>query len=243
MTFYHKGRLPPVPEGVHQLRIEKREGGEGVRLWVDTLAGLLGLVDMGVVELHPWAATVDNYELADQLVFDLDPGSGVAWGLVIETALALRERLEAEGLPSWPKLTGGKGLHVMAPLKTRMTHDAAHVYAKGLAQRLAATDRDRYVMVADPARRAGHIFIDYLRKGRGTTAIGTYSPRARPGFPIAAPVTWGQVENGVRPDAFTMARPQRAPAAKKIAIAHERLRTQRRCQAPEAESRGGKNRR
>lgn len=80
MTFYHKGRLPRVPESVHQLRIEKREGGEGVRLWVDNLPGLLGLVDMGVVELHPWAATVDNYEHVDQLVFSR-PGARRRVGL------------------------------------------------------------------------------------------------------------------------------------------------------------------
>jgi len=205
-TFYHKGRLPPVPESVHQLRIEKREGGEGVRLWVDDLAGLLGLVEIGAIELHPWAATVDDYEHADQLVFDLDPGEGVPWDFMIQTALALRELLEAEGLASWPKATGGKGLHLMVPLAKRMTHDAAHAYAKRLARHFAATD-ERLITVADPAKRGGRIFIDYLRNGRGTTAVGTYSPRARPGFPVAAPLTWRQVENGVSPQAYAMERP------------------------------------
>jgi bifunctional non-homologous end joining protein LigD len=206
-TFYHKGRLPPVPESVHQLHIEKREGGQGVRLWVDDLAGLLGLVEIGTVEVHPWAATVDDYEHADQLVFDLDPGDGVPWEFMIETALAMRGLLEADGLGSWPKTTGGKGLHVVAPLPRRRTHDAAHAYAKRIAQRLAASDPEHYVTLADPAKRAGRIFIDYLRNGRGTTAVGTYSPRARTGFPIAAPVTWQQVENGIRPDAYTLERP------------------------------------
>jgi len=206
-TFYHKGPLPPLPEGVHQLRIEKREGGQGVRLWVDDLSGLLGLVEIGVVEIHPSAATVDDYERADDLVFDLDPGDGVAWEFLVETALRLRDMLEAEGLVSWPKLTGGKGLHVMVPLTRPMTHDAAHVRSKRIAQCLAATASQRYITVADPAMRCGRIFIDYLRNGRGTTAVGTYSPRARPGFPIAAPATWRQVERGVRPDAYSMQRP------------------------------------
>ena len=206
-TFYHKGRLPSVPESVHQLRIEKREGGEGVRLWVDDLAGLLGLVEIGAIELHPWAATVDDYEHADQLVFDLDPGEGVPWDFMIQTALALRELLEAEGLASWPKATGGKGLHLMVPLAKRMTHDAAHAYAKRLARHFAATD-ERLITVADPAKRGGRIFI-YLRNGRGTTAVGTYSPRARPGFPVAAPLTWRQVEDGVSPQAYAMERPFR----------------------------------
>jgi bifunctional non-homologous end joining protein LigD len=205
--FYHKGPLPPLPEGVHQLRIEKREGGEGVRVWVDSLAGLLGLVEMGVVEVHPWAATVDDIEHADMLVFDLDPGAGVGWGFVVETALHMRKLLADEGLETWPKITGGKGLHVMAPLARKLTHDAAHVYARRLAQRLAATDRERYVTSAALAQRPGHLFIDYLRNGRGTTAVGAYSPRTREGFPIAAPVSWRQVERGMRPDALTMEHP------------------------------------
>jgi bifunctional non-homologous end joining protein LigD len=97
----------------------------------------------------------------------------------------------------------------MAPLPKRMPHNAAHAYAKRIAQRLAATDTERYVTVADPAKRAGRIFIDYLRNGRGTTAVGAYSPRARPGFPIAAPVTWRQVEAGIHPGAYILARPFR----------------------------------
>jgi bifunctional non-homologous end joining protein LigD len=212
-TFYHKGSLPPIPDAVHQLRIEKREGGEGVRVWVDSLAGFLGLVEMDVVEVHPWAATVDDVERADVLVFDLDPGDGVAWDFVIETAFRMRDLLEREGLKPWPKLTGGKGLHLMAPLAGKLTHDAAHDYARRLAQRLARTDPDRYVTSASLARRPGRLFIDYLRNGRGTTAVGAYSPRARDGFPVAAPVTWKQMEAGIEPDAFTRPGRQKRAAA------------------------------
>jgi bifunctional non-homologous end joining protein LigD len=203
-TFYHMGKLPPVPDTVHNLTIEKREGGEGTRLWVDDLVGLLGLVEIGAVELHPWNARIDDIERPDMLVFDLDPGEGVAWELVIDTALRLRRMLKAEGLEPWPKLTGGKGLHLMAPLDLMMDHDQARAYAKRIAQRLAATAPDRYTVAAAPDRRAGRIFIDYLRNGRGTTAIGAWSARARLGFPVAAPVSWRQVEKGIRPDAFTM---------------------------------------
>jgi bifunctional non-homologous end joining protein LigD len=125
-----------VPAAVHQLRIEKREGwGEGIRLWVDNLAGLLGLVEIGVVEVHPWSATLDDYEHADQRVFDLDPGDGVAWETMIKSAVAMRRLLERVGLENWPKTTGGKGLHVVAPLPRRITHDAAHDFAKQLARR------------------------------------------------------------------------------------------------------------
>ncbi|RVI53167.1 DNA ligase D [Sinorhizobium meliloti] len=211
-TFYHKGPLPPIPPEVHQLRIEKREGGAGVRLWVDDLAGLLGLVEIGAVELHPWAASVDDIEHADALIFDLDPGEGVSWAFVVETALRLREFLEAEGFKTWPKLTGGKGVHLMSPLPAKMTHNAAHAYAKRLAQQFASTDPDRYVTSAQLSRRPGKLFLDYLRNGRGTTAVGTYSPRARSGFPVAAPVTWRDIERGIKPDAFTIGRPPKRRA-------------------------------
>jgi bifunctional non-homologous end joining protein LigD len=209
VTFYHKGRLPKVPDAVHQLRVQKREGGEGVRLWVDDLDGLLGLVEMGVVELHPWNATIDDIEHADHLVIDLDPGEGVEWELVAGTALALRDMLRSAGLDSWPKVTGGKGVHVMAPLNAAITHDAARQYARRLAQQLVNKYPDRYVLAAAPSARVGRIFLDYLRNGRGNTAVGAYSPRAGPHFPIAAPVTWSQVEKGILPDAFTLQSPFR----------------------------------
>ena len=205
--FYHKGPLPPTPNAVHQLHIEKREGGEGVRVWIDSLAGFLGLVEMDVVEVHPWAATVDDIEHPDRLVFDLDPGAGIDWQFIVETAFKLRDLLQAEGLDSWPKLTGGKGLHLMVAIERRMTHDAARSYSKRMAQRLAATSPSRYTISSAPAQRNARIYIDYLRNGRGNTAIGAYSPRARPGFPIAAPVSWTQVERGIPPDAFTLDHP------------------------------------
>jgi len=207
-TYYHKGRLPPVADGVHQLQIEKREGGTGTRLWVNDLAGLLGLVDMGVVELHAWNSTVDDIEHPDQMVFDLDPGPGIGMGFVVETAVALRELLTREGLDSWPKLTGGKGVHVMVPLDNRKrTHDQAHRLSRTLAEQIAARQPDRLTTSPALNARDGRLFIDYLRNGRGTTAVATYSPRARRRFPIAAPTTWSALERGIRPDAFTLSRP------------------------------------
>jgi bifunctional non-homologous end joining protein LigD len=210
-TFYHKGPLPEIPAAVHQLKMQKREGGEGTRLWVDDLAGLLGLVEIGAVELHPWNASVDDIERANQVVFDLDPGDGVEWEAVMMTALKLRGMLKRDGFDTWPKLTGGKGLHVMAPLGERdMTHDQARLFARRLVETLAAADTKRYVLSSAPGKRTGRIFLDYLRNGRGTTAVGTYSPRARQGLPIAAPVTWEQVEGGVRADAYSIDSPLRA---------------------------------
>jgi bifunctional non-homologous end joining protein LigD len=209
-TFYHKGPLPKdIPKAVHQLRIEKREGGQGTRLWVDDLDGLLGLVEIGAIELHPWNATVENFEHADRIVVDLDPGEGVEWEAVVEAAVRTRGLMQAEGFTPWPKLTGGKGIHLMAPLDEPLTHDQARATARRLVSALAARFPDNYILSAQ-ARRHGRIFLDYLRNGRGTTAIGTYSPRARAGIPIAAPVTWAAVETGIQPDAFTIKNPFRA---------------------------------
>lgn len=208
-TFYHMGPLPPVPPSVHRLRIEKRGGGKGIRLWVDDLAGLLGLVEIGAVELHPWGATVDDIEHPDLLVFDLDPGEGIAWEFVVETAFALRKLLASRELDSWPKTTGGKGLHIMVPVEREMAWDAAHEFTRRIAGELAATDPEHYVISADLAKRQGKLFVDYLRNGRGTTAVGAYSPRARLGFPVAAPLTWYDLEKGLRSDAFSMSKPPR----------------------------------
>jgi bifunctional non-homologous end joining protein LigD len=203
-TFYHMGPLPPIPAAVHQLKLEKRKGGEGVRVWVDDLSGLLGLVDMDVVEVHPWGATVDDIERPDVLVFDLDPGDGIPWEFVIESAARLRQVLADDGFDCWPKTTGGKGLHVMVPIDRKQRWNAAHDYTRDIAERVAAIQPNRYTISAALEERPGRLFIDYLRNGRGTTAVGAYSPRARPGFPIAAPITWKDVARGIRSDSFTM---------------------------------------
>jgi bifunctional non-homologous end joining protein LigD len=203
-TFYHKGPLPPVPRAVHQLTVTKRSGGEGRRLWVEDLEGLLGLTEIGAVELHPWNATVDDIERADTMVIDLDPGSGIEGSFIVDTALTLRELLHQEGFECWPKLTGGKGIHVMIPLETPISHDASHRRSREIAEHLASLDPDRLTLSAAFAARRGRLFIDYLRNGRGTTAVGTFSPRARPTHPIAAPTTWEAIAAGIRPDRFTM---------------------------------------
>jgi bifunctional non-homologous end joining protein LigD len=213
VTFYHRGKLPEVPAPVHQLGIKKHEGGEGVRLWVDDLDGLLGLVAMDAVELHPWNATIDDIERADRIVIDLDPGEDVEWASVVETALMLRQVLRTEGLEPWPKVTGGKGLHLMAPLQRPMLHDDARQYTRSLVQKLVDERPHSYLLSASPAARRGKIFLDYLRNGRGNTAIGAYSPRAGPNFPIACPVSWSQVETGIPPDACTMRHPFRSKPA------------------------------
>jgi bifunctional non-homologous end joining protein LigD len=202
VTFYHKGPLPPIPNAVHQLPFEKREGGPSVRVWVDDLAGLLALLEMDAVELHPWGSTVDDIERPDVLVFDLDPGDGVEWEFVTETALALRSALREEGYDPWVKTSGDRGLDVMVPIPRKWEWDEARAWARRFAEQFAKRD-ERYT-VSSRVPRTGRLLIDYLRNGRGSTAVGALSPRARPNFPISYPVTWAQVKSGIRTDSFTL---------------------------------------
>jgi bifunctional non-homologous end joining protein LigD len=211
-TFYHQGRFPRIPDAVHQLPIEKREGGEGIRLWVDSLEGLLGLVDIDAVELHPWGSTVDDIERPDGLVFVLEPGGELDWRFVTDAALEMRALLKAEGLDSWPKLTG-TGVHVMAPIEPDLDWDEAHAYSRSIVERLATKAPERYLTTAAKAKRQGRLFLNWLSNSRGLTAVGAYSPRALPGFPIVAPVSWRELERGIRPDAFTMQNPPKKPTS------------------------------
>jgi bifunctional non-homologous end joining protein LigD len=202
---YHRGPLPSVPPSVHQLRIDKSDGAPGVRVWVDDLAGLLGLVEMDVIEVHPWGATVDDIEHPDLLAFNLKPGEGVNWTGVVEAANRLRDLIADEALDAWPKTNGDDSLHVMVPVNRERTWEAARDFTKRIAERLQATAPDRYTLSAR-SNRNGRILIDYLRNGRGSTVIGAYSPRALPGFPIAAPLTWEDLARGIHPDSFSMTR-------------------------------------
>lgn len=209
-TFFHQGRLPPVPDAVHELRVETRAGGEGTRLWVDSLEGLLGLLEIGVVELHPWGSTVDDVERPDNLVFALEPDDAADWKFVTETALRMRDLLKAESLDSWPKLTG-TGVHVMVPVVPDLDWDEAHGYSESIAEKLAATAPERYVTAPPRDQRQGRLYINWLCNGRGSTAVGAYSPIARRGLPIAAPVSWRELDRGVHPDAFTLDKPPVVP--------------------------------
>jgi bifunctional non-homologous end joining protein LigD len=204
LTFFHHGPLPETSSSVHKLEMRKADGSKGIRLWVDSVQGLLDLVEIGVVEVHPWAATVRDIERPDVLILDLDPGDGIEWEFVVETALELRVLLKAEGFDCWPKLTGGTGLHLMAPIEPELAHKQVHAYAIDIAQRIAKRNPEKYTTIAGATNRIGKLFIDHLRNGRGFTAIGAYSPRARAGLPFARPVTWKEVKRGLRSGAYQL---------------------------------------
>ena len=171
---------------------------------IDSLDGLIGLVQSAVLEIHPWGSTVDDWERPDMIIMDLDPGDGVPWDRVIEAAHETKERLEGAGLEAFVKTSGGKGLHVVAPLKPKAEWPAVKEFTKAIADAMAADSPDRYVSTIAKAKRGGKILIDYLRNQRGATAVAAYSSRARPGSAVSAPLTWEELGPGIGPAHFTV---------------------------------------
>ena len=183
--------------------VEKLPDGEGdVVLVLHDLDGLIALVQAGVLEIHPWGSHIATIGKPDMLTFDLDPGDDVGWETVIEGALAVRDRLKAAGLESFVKTTGGKGLHVVTPIQPEADWDAAKAFARDIAEGLAKDEPTRYTAQLAKAQRGGRIFVDYLRNGRGATAISAYSTRARPGAAVATPLGWDELSPAIRADRF-----------------------------------------
>jgi bifunctional non-homologous end joining protein LigD len=170
---------------------------------VDEVRGLVSLAQAGVLEVHVRGSSIDRLEDADRLVFDLDPGPGVEWTDVIAGAREVRKRLKALKLESFVKTTGGKGLHVVLPIKPTPWDDAKD-FCRKLAEQMAADRPDRFTSTIKKAARKNKIFIDYLRNSREATAIAPYSTRARPGATVSVPLTWEELGAQKISNAFTV---------------------------------------
>jgi bifunctional non-homologous end joining protein LigD len=201
--FYQKHAKVGIPASVGRVPIEE-EGKVAEYLRVDDLAGLVALGQLGVLELHTWACHADDVERPDLLVFDLDPDPAIGWAPVVAAAVELRDRLAAVDLETFVTTTGGKGLHVVAPLIRRHDWEVHKAFSKKIVEAMAAAAPGRFVTTAAKARRTGKIFLDYLRNGRGATFITPYSPRAREGATVATPITWDELGAGVDPARFTI---------------------------------------
>lgn len=199
--FYQKHPGRSFPSDLPLVSIEQSEGPRD-HAYVTSLADLIGLVQIGVLELHVWGCRVDDVERPDRMVFDLDPSPDVPWARTRATAGALRERLDALGLSGFVRTTGGKGLHVVVPLQRRHGWEEVKGFARALCQRLAEDDPERRTISVAKAKRGGKVFLDYLRNGRGATAVASYSTRARPGAPVALPVRWDELDSGLKPDGY-----------------------------------------
>lgn len=171
---------------------------------IEDLDGLMGLVQSAALEIHPWGARLADWDRPDLITMDLDPGEGVEWPAVITAAQEVRARLEAAGLAAFVKTSGGKGLHVVAPLVPRAGWPAVKAFAKGIADAMAADSPDAYVATIAKAKRRGRILVDYLRNQRGATAVATFSPRARPGAPVSMPLGWEELSPDLGPAHFTV---------------------------------------
>ena len=201
--FYQKHATQKVMPELKRIEITEKSGA-GVYLIADDLPGLLSLVQMGVLEIHVWGSTRKHIELPDRLVFDFDPDEGLPWERVGAAALQLRGLLAEMGLDSFPKVTGGKGLHVVVPVQPRYDWDEIKAFTKAVAETMAAQQPAAFTATLSKKARRGRIFVDYLRNQRGATAIAPYSARARAKATVAAPVSWKEVEDGIRSDAFTI---------------------------------------
>lgn len=202
--FFQKHLHGDAPAGIARVEIEEQHGS-GEYMIANTAEAVVGLVQMGVLELHTWGARRDRLDRPDRLILDLDPAPDVAWAKVAEAAQLTRALLEELGLPAFLKTTGGKGLHIEVPLLRQHDWQAVRQFSQRLAQHLAKHVPDRFVANMSKAKRVGRIFVDYLRNGEGATAVAAFSLRARPGATVAVPISWDELAEGITSDHFTVA--------------------------------------
>jgi len=189
-------------QGVTPVWLEEDKGRQ-LYASVDNPQGLIALVQLGVVEFHTPGVRSDKLNYPDRFILDLDPDPSVDWPDVVHAARALRELLQELGLVSFVKTTGGKGLHVVVPVRRSQTTEEVRGFTQALSQLFEAAAPNRYTTNVSKARRKGKILIDYLRNAPGATAVEVYAARARTGAPVAMPVTWDELDK-VRGDAFTV---------------------------------------
>jgi bifunctional non-homologous end joining protein LigD len=202
--FYQKHVGGWSHEALRRVKIRERTKVSEY-LIVDDLTGLIGLVQMGILEIHTWNARFDDLERPDRVVFDLDPDPSVPWKRVIETAREVRQRLTGYGLASFVKTTGGKGLHVVAPLVPDADWEACAAFSGRVAAEMVRDQPNAFTDNMSKAKRTNKIYIDYLRNRRGATSIAAYSTRARPGAPVSTPLTWDELTPRIRSEQYTVA--------------------------------------
>ena len=202
-SFFQKHIPSGGLEHVGSVKLKEETGAAAVYLYPGSAESIMELVQYGTLEFHPWGARVDTPDLADRVVFDLDPGPDVGWDRVVAAARLVRRLLADLGLQSFLRTTGGKGLHVVLPLNPPSDWATVKPFAQGFAQALAGAHPLEFVAVSTKSLRHRKIFVDYLRNGRGATAVASYSLRGRPGAPVAVPLRWeelGRIRSGAQFD-------------------------------------------
>jgi bifunctional non-homologous end joining protein LigD len=201
--FFMKHSKVWAPAPLRRVDIqEKKKVGE--YLIADDLPGIVGLVQMGVLEVHTWNSVYEDVERPNRLVIDLDPGENVTWPRVIRAARDVRTALASLDLDSYVKTTGGRGLHVVVPLVPHADWSECLEFTQRLSEMLARTRPEDYTTDFAKAGRAAKILIDYLRNNRTNTSIAAYSTRARPGAPVSVPITWEELRTALSPAKLTV---------------------------------------
>ena len=199
--FYQKNADKSVIDAIDRVKVP----GGSVYLMANTLTAVIGLVQMGTLELHPWGSTADRLGAPDRLTFDLDPDDKVSWDDLKKAALLVKTLLESVGMEPFLKTTGGKGLHVVVAIEPSIDWEDAKGFTKAAAELLERTFPDRFTSKLLKISRGGKIFIDYLRNAEGATAVGAYSIRARANAPVSTPMEWSELGRDVRFDYFNIA--------------------------------------
>jgi bifunctional non-homologous end joining protein LigD len=188
---------------LHEIRVGVKGTGRDY-LMIRDVEGLISLVQWGVIELHPWQCGANNVEKPDRMIFDLDPDPSVSFHQLIEAAHEVRQRMRDLGLVTFLKTTGGKGLHVVVPMTPRYSFPAIKAFARAIAESMAADSPTKYIATMSKAKRAGKIFIDYLRNDVTSTAVAPYSARARDGAPVSTPIAWEELTAKLQLSSFTI---------------------------------------
>lgn len=202
--FFQKHDKGTFGPHVKQIPIEEKDGEFEDYLCFDDIRALLACVQMGTMEFHGWGSKVDKVECPDRLVFDLDPDEGLDFGKVKEAAVRVRDLVAQLGLKSFPLLTGGKGIHVVIPLDATAEWPEVKSFADRFSRAVSEAEPERFTANIRKVQRTGRIFIDWLRNQRGATAVMPYSARAREGAPVAAPITWDELDDFDSGHAFSI---------------------------------------
>ncbi len=198
--FFQKHVTPGLSPGVSHVSVRNRKTGKEEKfLTVNTVEGLMGLAQLGVLEIHPWGSKNDSYEKADRIIFDLDPDEAVSWNTLASAAEELRDRLKQLNLTSFLKSTGGKGLHVVVPIQPKYEWPIIKQFSHAVVLQMERSNPAIYLTKMSKAARAKRIYLDYLRNDREATAIAPFSTRARSGVPVAVTLDWMELQNSARP--------------------------------------------
>lgn len=213
--FYQR-HLTTKTENIYAITLADKTNKLEPYLYIKDKLGLMTLIQLGVLEIHPWASKIDKLERPDFITFDLDPGMSLEWKKVIEAAFFVRENLKRINLQSFVKTTGSKGLHIVVPIKRLYSWDNIKVFAHTFVNYLAMQNPSLIVANMSKKKRKGKIFVDYLRNQRGASSVAPYSTRVKRNASVATPLSWNELNVRIKSDTFTIKNlPQRLARLKR----------------------------